>query len=123
MQLDAYLTLSGRCEEALEFYKEALGGSYEIMRFEGTPMAANLPEDWKSKVIHSTFRFDGGQFMASDSMPGPKPTGETNVSLSLATKDTAHAERVFTALSQGGTIEKPLEKTFWSSRYGEKIGR
>ncbi len=76
MQIESYLFFGGNCEEALAFYKRCLGGEIvKLMRFEGSPMDnAELPSEWKQKVMHSTFESQGARFMASDSMPGqPKP--------------------------------------------------
>ncbi len=56
MQLCPYLFFDGTCEEALEFYKSALGGTYEINRFEGSPAAAEMPADYRKKVMHRRLR-------------------------------------------------------------------
>jgi|SRR5579872_2424149 len=118
MELAPYLTLYGRCEEALAFYKAALGGTYELMKFEGTPAADGVPEAWRSKVMHATFTFGENEFMASDGRPGSKPPDDANVSLSLGMRDEAEAKRLFAALSAGGKVDMPLEKQFWGATFG-----
>src|SRR5579875_2106139 len=66
MQLEPYIYFYGRCEEALEFYKNAIGGTYELNRFEGSPMAEHMPENLRNKIMHATFKGEGIEFMASD---------------------------------------------------------
>jgi PhnB protein len=124
MQLEPYLYFYGRCEEALEFYKNAIGGSYDLTRFEGSPMAEQVPANFRNKVMHATFNGPGMSFMASDGggerAIDPK-TG--NIALSLATSDTAEGERVFNALAQGGSIRFPLADAFWGGRFGSLTDR
>ena len=117
MQLEAYLYFDGRCEEALEFYKRALGGEYEANRFAGSPMEAHVGPEWAQKILHATFKGDGFTFMGSDRAPGEGGDIKPNVALSLAT-DQARAETVFQALADGGKIVMPLGPSFWSGSFG-----
>ena len=85
MQLAPYLYFYGRCEEALEFYKKALGGEYEVSRFEGSPMAEHVPPGFANKIMHARFKGDGFEFMASDGQPDKKiDPEEGNIALSLS---------------------------------------
>ena len=117
MQLEAYLFFNGRCEEALEFYKQALGGTYEVNRFAGSPMETEVGAEWAQKVMHSTFKGDGFSFMASDSRDnGARDEG--SVSLSIASSDEAQGKRVFEQLSNGGSVDMPYGPTFWGGNFG-----
>ena len=119
MQLHPYLYFYGRCEEALEFYKNALSGSYELHRFEGSPMAEHVAPNFRNKVMHATFNGPGLTFMASDGRESKPIDAEAgNICLSLSTSDSAEGERVFNALAQGGTVSMPLADVFWGGRAG-----
>jgi PhnB protein len=124
MQLEPYLFFHGRCEEALNFYKECLRGEItSLNRFEGSPMAANVGPDYKDKVMHASFVAGDVKFMASDGQPGPAPDGDDDVALSLATSDSAEGERVFNALAAGGTVSMALQEQFWGGSFGSLTDR
>ncbi len=120
MELAPYIFFYGRCEEALDFYKKALGGTYELQRNSEAPeMAEHVPADFKNKVMHATFKGDGMTFMASDGSEGKSVDSDAgNISMSLSTKDQAEGERVFKALSDGGKVKMPLEGAFWGGKFG-----
>jgi PhnB protein len=119
MQLEPYIFFYGRCEEALQFYKSAIGGDFEISRFEGSPMAEQVPQDFSNKVMHGTFKGPGFSFMASDGRPGKTiDPDEGNISLCLSTSDEAEGKRVFGALSAGGQVGMPLAQAFWGGTFG-----
>jgi len=118
MQVNAYLHFNGNAEEALEFYRSALGGEVQIMRFEGSPVAASVPADWGGKVMHGVLRSAAGQLMASDATHERVNTPGDNFALSLSTEDEAEADGVFAKLSAGGAVTMPFEKTFWGAKFG-----
>ncbi|MBS0536205.1 MAG: VOC family protein [Proteobacteria bacterium] len=124
MQVQPYLFFDGRCEEAIEFYKKALGAKVEmLLRFKDGPppdqngegCAGPMPDG--NKIMHASLKIDDALVMASDGMAAGKPEFK-GVSLALATKDDAEAKAKFTALSEGGTVQQPLIKTFFSSSFG-----
>ncbi len=119
MELQPYIFFYGRCEEALEFYKTALGGTYEAMRTSDTPMAAQMPAEAQNKIMHARFTGAGIGFLASDgsSQKAVDPDAG-NISLALETSDDVEGERVFQALSQGGNVSMPLADAFWGGRFG-----
>lgn len=124
MQLEPYIFYYGRCEEALEFYKTAIGGTYELNRFEGSPMAEQLAPDLRSKVMHATFKGEGFSFMASDGDLSKKVDPEAgNITLSLGVADAAQAQRVFNALAEGGTVKMPFSDAFWGGKFGVLVDR
>jgi len=120
VELEPYLHFNGTCEEALNFYAKVFGGEItSINRFEGSPMEANCPPDWKNKIMHANFVAPSLKFMASDGQPGSNAdTKETRVSLSLAGKDEAEGQRIFDALADGGNVEVPYSKQFWGATFG-----
>jgi PhnB protein len=113
-----YLFFGGHCEEALNFYREAIGAEVQmLMRFKDSPEPSGLPDCFNDKIMHSTVRVGTTTFMASDGRcDGPPPF--EGFSLSVTVPDDTDAERVFDALSQKGTVVTPLEKTFWTSKFG-----
>lgn len=120
MSVAPYLMFNGRCEEALDFYKQALGAEIGMMmRFKESPEKPSpgcAPADG-DKIMHAAFKIGGTPLMASDGMErgGPKFEG---FSLTLAVNNEAEANRMFDALSRGGEVRMPLDKTFFSPRFG-----
>ncbi len=124
MQLEPYLFFHGRCEEALNFYKECLRGEIVgINRFAGSPMEENVDAGFRDKVMHASFVAGDVKFMASDGRPGASSHGDDDIALSLATNDPAEGERVFNALAQGGEVTMPLAQVFWGGKFGSLTDR
>lgn len=118
-QLVPYIFFYGRCKEALEFYKGAFGGSYEMMRVADTPMASEMPPGSEDSVMHATFTADDMKFMASDGgSVKPVDPDAGNISLALSFDDGARGERIFEALSAGGKVQQPIGPAFWGGRFG-----
>jgi PhnB protein len=121
MRIEPYLFFNGRCEEAVEFYKKALGAEVlMLMRFKDSPeppQPGMIPPGSEDKIMHVSLRVGETTVMASDG----RCTGQTNFqgfSLSLAVANEAEAGRVFAALAEGGQVQMPLAKTFWSHYFG-----
>src|SRR5258708_7187689 len=115
-----YLFFGGRCEEALAFYRTALGAQVDfLMRYKESPEPmppGMLAPDFENKVMHTTFRVGGTTLMASDGCG--EPPNFAGFSLALAVPTEAEADRAFAALAAGGQVKMPLTKTFWSPRFG-----
>jgi PhnB protein len=121
MQLQPYLNFNGRCEEALEFYKKALGAEVTmLMRFKESPEPPppGAPPIDGEKVLHSSVHIGAAEFMASDGHCTSKGAGFQGFGLSLTLPNEGKAKQAFAALSEQGKIEMPLGKTFWSSCFG-----
>jgi PhnB protein len=121
MLIQPYLNFDGRCEEALEFYRKALGAEVTaLMRFKDTPQAAEpgmVPPGSDNKVMHASFRIGETTVMASDCHCAGRPNFQ-GFSLAINLPNEAAAERVFAALSEGGTVQMPLSKTFFAASFG-----
>jgi PhnB protein len=118
MRVQPYLFVEGRCEEALEFYRRALGAEVEmLMRFKDSPDRGSCTAGSEDKVMHASFRIGDSTLMASDGRCQGQPSFQ-GTALSLTAADDAEAERRFAALAEGGQVQVPLEKTFFSSRFG-----
>jgi PhnB protein len=115
-----YLFFAGRCEEALSFYRSALGAEIEMqMRYDESPQPpppGTLPAGFEKKIMHASFRVQGVPLMASDGHN--TQTSFSGFRLFFAASDEAHARRVFDALAEEGSVQMPLTKTFWSPFFG-----
>ena len=118
MQIQPYLFFDGRCEEAIEFYRRTLGAEVTmLMRYKDSPEPAMNPPDAGDKVMHASFRIGDSTVMASDGRCQGQP-GFQGFSLSLTVPDEAEADRMFAGLAEGGQVQMPLAKTFFSPRFG-----
>jgi uncharacterized glyoxalase superfamily protein PhnB/uncharacterized protein YndB with AHSA1/START domain len=121
MRVEPYLFFDGRCEEAIEFYKKTLGAQVAmLMRFKDNPEpqgGADCAPGNPDKIMHACMSVRGTNIMASDGNAKGNPKFE-GFSLSFPVKDEAEADTVFAALSDGGKVQMPLMKTFFSPRFG-----
>lgn len=121
MQVQPYLFFEGRAEEAIEFYRRALGAEVSmLMRFKESPeppQPGMVPPGSENKVMHASFRIGDTTVMASDGHCGGRPNFQ-GFALSLDARDAAEAERWFTALGDGGHVRMPLARTFFSPKFG-----
>ncbi len=118
MRLNPYLNFNGSCQTAFEFYERHLGGKIVAMRtFADSPMAEEVPSEWREKILHARLLLGKVALMGGDEMPEDYivPQG-FNVTINIDTP--AEAERIFTALAQKGKIRMPLQETFWAVRFG-----
>jgi len=116
--LQPYLSFDGRCEEAIEFYRAALGAEVTmLMRFSENPDPGMCVPGSENKVMHANLRIGDSTLLASDSRCEGKPSFH-GFALSLTASDEAEAERLFASLADGGQVQMPLTKTFFSSRFG-----
>lgn len=123
-QLQPYIFFYGRCEEALAFYKHALGGTYEITYVKDTPVAEHMPTDLRDKVMHASFAAPGVAFMASDGQEAKAVDPDAgNISIALSFSDGPQGERVLGLLSDGGTVKMPLGEAFWGGRFAAIVDR
>ena len=126
MKVESYLMFEGRCEEALDFYRRALGAQVTmLMRYKDNPEPAagqgcaegGGPGPTPEMVMHASFTVGETQLMASDGMGSGKASFQ-GISLALSPADEAEARRLFDALAEGGQVQMPLAKTFFSKAFG-----
>jgi PhnB protein len=113
-----YLFFNGRCDEALEYYRQHLGAEIgNLMRFKESPDPASCAPGQEDKVMHVNFRLGDTEIMASDG----RCEGTTNFqgfALAYTVPTSADADRIFGALADGGQVQMPLAQTFFSPRFG-----
>lgn len=120
MQIQPYLFFDGRCDEALDFYRKALGAQVTaLMRFKDNPVppqpGQSLPAG--DKVMHAAVRIGDTTLLASDGRCENRPRFD-GFALTLIVPTDAEADQFFAALADGGQIQMPLTQTFFSSRFG-----
>jgi PhnB protein len=120
MNVQPYLSFEGRCEEAIEFYKGAVGAKVDMMmRFKEAPadQQGMISPESKDKVMHAAFKVGDTQVLASDG----RCTGKASfsgITLSISVDSAADADKLFNALSKGGQVTMPMSETFFANRFG-----
>lgn len=121
MNVQPYLFFDGKCEEALEFYKSAIGAKIDMMmRFSEAPEKppeGAMPAGSEKKIMHAAFKVGDTQIMASDGHCAGKPSFQ-GFGLTLNAANDAEADKLFNAVGKGGQVQQPLTKTFFASRFG-----
>ena len=121
MHVQSYLFFNGRCEEAIEFYRAAVGADgVNLMRYQDAPEPpppGMVPPGSGNKILHASFRIGDTEVMASDGEVSGKTRFE-GFRLSISVDSDAKARRCFDALAAGGKVDMPLAKTFFSSSFG-----
>jgi PhnB protein len=118
MQVQPYMSFEGRCDEAIEFYKKAIDAKVDmLMRFKEAPDQSMMSPANADKVMHAAVHVGDTQLLMSDGrcQGGPNFHG---IALALSAASDADAERMFNALAEGGKVNMPMTKTFFSSRFG-----
>jgi PhnB protein len=120
MLVQPYLSFDGRCEEAIAFYRKAIGAEVEmLMRYKDCPdpQPGMITPGTENKVMHSSLKIGDSRILASDGRCTGKPTFQ-GITLSLTVANAAEADRTFAALGDGGSVQLPLQKTFFSPSFG-----
>jgi PhnB protein len=118
MHVQPYLDFNGRCDEALEFYKTAVGAEVAmLMRWKDSPDKSMCSAENADKVMHSQFQIGDSTIMASDGRCTGKPNFH-GVALTISANTEAEADKLFNALAEGGQVTMPLAKTFFSPKFG-----
>ena len=116
--LNPYLFYSGNCEAAFKYYEKVLGGKIEMMlRSDEAPESMPATPGWEKKIMHARMTVGDQVLMASDAPPGRRDDMK-GFSVALQIPDPAEAERVFHALADKGTVQLPIQETFWARRFG-----
>jgi PhnB protein len=118
MQVQPYLNFDGRCDEALEFYETAIGAKVDmLMRFKDAPDRSMILSNNEQKVMHSQFKVGDTTILASDGRCGGKPNFN-GIALTISATTEAEADTLFNGLANGGQVQMPMAKTFFSSKFG-----
>jgi PhnB protein len=118
MHVQPYLDFNGRCDEALEFYKKAIGAKIGmLMRFKDAPDKSMISPGSENKVMHAQFQVGDTVVMASDGRNSGKPNFQ-GIMLSISANTEAETDKIFNGLAEGGEVRMPLGKTFFSPRFG-----
>jgi PhnB protein len=118
MQVQPYLFFEGRCQEAIDFYRQALGAEVQmVMRYKDSPVQTSQPPESGDKIMHASMRIGETAVLLSDGMCQGKPSFQ-GFSLAVSPADDAAAQTTFAALADGGAVTMPLAKTFFASSFG-----
>ena len=117
MKLNTYVNFAGTCAEAFRYYEKHLGGKIGMMMTHGqAPDQSRVNPEWKDAVLHARISLGGTELLAAD-IPNAQPM--RSAYLSLGVDSDIEAERIFSALSDGGQVLMPMEETFFASRFGQ----
>ena len=117
MKLNTYVNFRGTCAEAFEYYENHLGAKRGVtVDFREAPDQSSVGPDWKHKVMHATLSIGGIDLMGAD-IPNAEPM--RSAYLTLSTETDSEAERIYSALAEGGQVFMPMHETFFASRYGQ----
>src|ERR1700730_9183494 len=123
VQLSTCLNFNGKCEEAFKFYEQCLGGKIQtMMKWGDSPMADKVPAEWRDKIIH-TFMVVGETSVLGGDAPPDRYEEPRGLAVTVHIKEPAEADRIFEALSAGGTVTMPIQQTVWSARFGICVDR
>ncbi|CAM3872958.1 VOC family protein [Ectopseudomonas alcaliphila] len=117
MKIHAYLMFDGQCEAAFNHYAEVLGGKLELMRYADSPEDMEVPAEYQQRVMHVCLTVGEQLLMASDNLPQYPYEGIKGCSVSLQVDNVPEAERLYEALSAGGSVQMELQATFWATRF------
>lgn len=123
MELNAYVSFKGDCEEAFKCYEDILGAKRGLVfRYADSPMADVVPDGWDTKVMHGSVTI-GGQRLEGADVPPDRYEAPKGFSLSINVPTAGAAERLFEQLAEEGRVVYAIEKTFWSERFGMVVDR
>ena len=117
MKIHAYLMFDGQCEAAFNYYAECLGGTLELMRYADSPEDMGAAVEDQQRIMHACLKVDDQLLMASDTLPMHPHEGIKGCSISLQVGNVPEAERLYAALSAGGSVQMELQQTFWATRF------
>jgi PhnB protein len=123
MKLTPHLSFAGQCQAAFEFYQQCLDGKIVTMLTYGnSPMASQTPLAWQDKIVHATLEAGENVLFGADVLPSQYQTPR-GFHIAISTQEPEEAARIFRELAQDGTVQMPLQKTFWALRFGVLVDR
>jgi PhnB protein len=122
--LDPYLFFDGDCADAMRFYERVFRGKLEMMQSYGeSPAATDVSPEKHGRIMHARLELDGRALMASDAVSEDPFEGIRGFALSMNYESVDEAQRVFTELGEGGTVQMPMQKTFWAAAFGMLVDK
>lgn len=122
MNINPYIHFHGNCAEAFRFYQQCLGGELGMMTWGETPASEQVDASWRDKITHAQLTAEGAVIMGADAPPGMQhPFG--GFAVTINEQDPAKAEKIFNALAQDGSINMPMQQTFWALKFGMLVDR
>lgn len=123
MQLNPHLIFGGDCEAAFKFYEQCLGGKVQTMMTWGdSPMADQVPSEWRNRIIHATL-IVGETALGGGDAPPDRYEEPRGFSVTIQLEDPAEGERIFNALAENGTVQMAFQQTFWAAGFGMCVDR
>ena len=113
-----YLSFGGKCREAMEFYKQCIGGDLDLLPVAGSPAEQHCPPSMKDSIMHSMLKKDGFVLMATDMTSPEGLVKGNNMSISVMCSSEEEINTYFNALSEGGKVIDPLKVQFWGGIFG-----
>lgn len=117
--INAYLTFSGNCREAMNFYKDCLGGELHFQTIGASPMTGKMPAQMKECILHATLIKDGMVLMGSDMVADKGLTKGNNISMAINCSSKEEIQSFYEKLSAGGHKDHALEQSFWGATFGD----
>jgi PhnB protein len=122
MSFHPYLMFGGNCREAFTQYQKIFGGELTLLSLADAPTGQEVPPDQSDLIMHAALVIGDDLLMASDETPG-EYHGMRDAWVNYACRDVAEAERVFSELANGGTVNLAISETFWSPAFGMCVDR
>jgi len=119
MKLTPHLSFSGQCADAFKFYERVLGGKLMmLMNYGESPMADQVPPDWHNRIVHASLLVDDSALLMGGDAPPDRDGKTTGFCINIGVENPEKAARIFEALAEGGTVQMPLQETFWTVSFG-----
>jgi PhnB protein len=117
MKMNTYVNFAGTCAEAFRFYERHLGGTITMLMTHGqAPDQSKVKPEWKDAVLHARLSLGGAELSGAD-IPNAQPMRSAYLSLNV--ESDAEAERIFSALADGGEVFMPMQETFFATRFAQ----
>ena len=123
MQIQSYLTFNGNCREAMNFYKQCLGGELWFQTVGESPLSEHMPPQMKDSILHATLTKGSMVLMGSDMVPQSGLIKGNAVSMSLTCTSEEELRTTYASLAEGGSIDHPIEVSFWGALFGDLTDR
>jgi PhnB protein len=124
MKVNAHLGFGGQCEEAFKFYERCLNAKIQFsMTYGESPMADQVPANWRNKIVHASLAVGGDLALSGADAPPDRYQKPQGFSVAIDIKDPGEADHIFAQLAEKGTVQMPMQETFWALRFGMLVDR